>query len=224
MALAGGCKVIIPNRVGYLYEEGGALSPNGRIRAFDAGADGMVRGSGGAMLVLKRYGDAVRDGDSILAFVLGSAINNDGGQRVGFAAPSPAGQSQVIAAALRDAGVDARSIDYVETHGTGTSLGDPIEVEGLTRAYRQTTNDRGFCAIGSIKSSTGHLDAGASAAGIIKTTLAFLNEAIPPSVNFESPRSTSRAPTRTSTSSPARSSSTAIFGPGHDRPDPGERG
>ncbi|MGD8362935.1 MAG: beta-ketoacyl synthase N-terminal-like domain-containing protein, partial [Gemmatimonadota bacterium] len=187
VALAGGCKVIIPNRVGYLYEEGGALSKHGRIRAFDEAADGMVRGSGGAMLVLKRYEDAVRDGDRILASVLGSAINNDGAQRAGFAAPSPEGQSQVIAAALSDAGVGAEAIDYVETHGTGTSLGDPIEIEGLTRAFRETTDKIGFCGVGSVKSSIGHLDAGATAAGIIKVLLAFQHEELPPSVNFTGP-------------------------------------
>ncbi len=187
VALAGGCKVIAPNRVGYLYEEGGALSPEARIRAFDANARGMVRGSGGAMLVLKRYEDAVRDGDGILAVVLGSAVNNDGARRVGFAAPSPEGQARVIADALRDADVSADSIDYVEAHGTGTPLGDPIEIEGLTKAYRESTDRVGFCRIGSIKTNIGHLDAGATAAGIIKTVLSLRHGEIPPSINFDEP-------------------------------------
>ena len=187
VALAGGCKVIIPNRVGYMYEEGGALSPEARIRAFDAKAQGMVRGSGGAMLVLKRYADAVRDGDRVLAVILGSAVNNDGGLRAGFAAPSPEGQARVITDALEDADLQADAIDYVETHGTGTALGDPIEVEGLTRAYRQSSGAVGFCRIGSIKTNIGHLDAGATAAGIIKTILALRHEEIPPSINFDAP-------------------------------------
>ena len=187
VALAGGCKVIIPNRAGYLYEEGGALSPEARIRAFDANARGMVRGSGGAMLVLKRLDDAVRDGDRILAVILGSAVNNDGGRRAGFAAPSPEGQARVISDALHVAGVAADEIDYVETHGTGTALGDPIEIEGLTRAYRDSTTRVGFCRIGSIKTNIGHLDAGATVAGVVKTVLALQHHEIPPSINFDQP-------------------------------------
>jgi amino acid adenylation domain-containing protein len=186
-ALAGGCKILVPHEVGYQYTEGGALSAGGRIRAFDAGADGMVRGSGGAMLMLKRYTDAVADGDEILGVILGSATNNDGAHRAGFSAPSPVGQSRVIGAALEAAGVRADTIGYVEAHGTGTILGDPIEVDGLTRAFRPTAEDNGFCGLGSIKSSIGHLDAGATAAGIVKVLLAFRHEELPATANFERP-------------------------------------
>src|SRR5688572_28270843 len=187
IALAGGSKVIIPNRQGYWYVEGGPLAPEGHVRAYDAEASGVVRGSGAAMLVLKRLEDAVADGDTIHAVVLGSAVNNDGGARIGFTAPSVEGQAAVIAEALTSAGVDADSISYVETHGTGTILGDPIEVAGLTQAFRRFTDRNGFCRIGSVKTNIGHLDAAATAAGIVKTVLALRHEVLPPSLNFKRP-------------------------------------
>jgi amino acid adenylation domain-containing protein len=187
MALAGGAKVIIPARVGYWYVEGGPLSPEGRVRAFDADAKGMVRGSGAAMVVLKRLADALADGDTIHGVVLGSAVNNDGGARIGFTAPSVTGQAAVIAEALENAGVSADDIGYVETHGTGTILGDPIEVAGLTEAFRRFTDRSGFCLIGSVKTNIGHLDAGATVAGVVKTLLSLRNEQLPPSLNFSRP-------------------------------------
>ncbi len=187
IALAGGCKIVVPNREGFWYIEGGPLAPEGHVRAFDADAKGMVRGSGAAILVLKRLDDAIADGDTVYAVVVGSAINNDGGAKVGFTAPSVSGQSEVIAEALATAGLDANAISYVETHGTGTILGDPIEVAGLTAAFRQTTDRSGFCAIGSVKTNIGHLDAGATAAGLVKTVLALRHELLPPSLNFRRP-------------------------------------
>ncbi len=187
MALVGGCKILVPTHGGYVYQEGGALSPDGRVRAFDAKAAGMVRGSGGGVIVLKRLHEAVTDGDHVWAIIKGSAMNNDGADKIGFTAPSVAGQADVITAALDAAGVDADGVTYVETHGTGTILGDPIEVAGLTRAFRRTTRRAGFCAIGSVKTNIGHLDAGASVAGVIKTALALDRETIPPSLNFTEP-------------------------------------
>jgi amino acid adenylation domain-containing protein len=187
IALAGGCKVIIPNREGYWYIDGGPLAPEGRIRAFDADAKGMVRGSGSAIVVLKRLEDALEDGDCIHAVILGSALNNDGSSKIGFTAPSVAGQASCIADALEQAGVTADTISYIEAHGTGTVLGDPIEVAGLTEAFRRTTDLTGYCAIGSVKTNIGHLDAGATAAGMIKTVLALRHELLPPSLNFRRP-------------------------------------
>lgn len=185
VALAGGCKVIVPNRTGYVWADGGPLSPDGFLRAFDASAQGMVRGSGGALFALKRLRDAERDGDNIRAIIIGSAVNNDGARRAGFSAPSPVGQAAVIRAALADAGIDGSDVEYIETHGTGTALGDPIEIEGLTRAYAAPAAP--YRGIGSIKTNIGHLDAGATAAGLAKVVLAMENEAIPPTLNFERP-------------------------------------
>ncbi len=187
MALAGGAKFLVPHRAGYVYIEGGPLTPTGKIRAFDAKADGMIRGSGVAMLALKRLDEALEDGDHIYAKLIGSALNNDGENRAGFTAPSSSGQAGAIAEAYARAGVEADTITMIEAHGTGTLLGDPIEIEGLTRAFRQTTDKTGFCAIGSIKTNTGHLDAGATAAGVVKAALALKNELIPPSINFDEP-------------------------------------
>jgi amino acid adenylation domain-containing protein len=187
IALAGGSKVIVPNRQGYWYVEGGPLAPEGHVRAFDAGANGMVRGSGAVMLVLKRLDDALADGDTVHGVILGSAVNNDGGAKIGFTAPSVEGQAAVIAEALTAANVEAESIGYVETHGTGTILGDPIEIAGLTSAFRRFTDRQGFCRIGSVKTNIGHLDAAATAAGIVKTVLAFRHEVLPASLNFTAP-------------------------------------
>jgi amino acid adenylation domain-containing protein len=187
LALAGGAKVLSPTRVGYRYFEGGPLSPDGVIRAFDAGANGMVRASGVALLALKRYDEALADGDHIYAVLIGSSINNDGDNKAGFTAPSVSGQAEVIAEAYRKAGVSAETVTMIEAHGTGTELGDPIEVEGLKRAFRETTDRERYCALGSVKTNIGHLDAGATAAGLIKAALALDNEVIPPSLNFTAP-------------------------------------
>jgi amino acid adenylation domain-containing protein len=187
MALAGGGRVHAPVKAGYWYEAGGTMSPDGRCRAFDAEAKGMVRGSGMAFVVLKRLEDAVADGDHVYAVITGSAVNNDGAAKAGFTAPSVNGQAAVIGDALAAAGVDADSIGYVEAHGTGTILGDPIEIAGLTKAFRETTDKKNYCAIGSVKTNIGHLDAGAGVAGVIKAALALHHGLIPPSLNFEKP-------------------------------------
>jgi phthiocerol/phenolphthiocerol synthesis type-I polyketide synthase E len=187
MALAGGARIAVPLTAGYLYEEGGIQSPDGHCRAFDADAHGTVVGNGVGMVVLKRLTDAIHAGDCIHAVIRGTAINNDGSQKIGFTAPSIQGQASVIEDALGIAEVSPESINYVEAHGTGTSLGDPIEIAALTRAYRHWTNRKGYCAVGSAKTNIGHLDAGAGVAGVIKTVLALENRLIPPSLNFQRP-------------------------------------
>jgi acyl transferase domain-containing protein len=185
MALAGGVSVRIPQHCGYFYEEGGILSPDGHCRAFDAGARGTVGGNGVGIVVLKRLEDAVRDRDRIRAVILGAAINNDGSTKVGYTAPSVEGQAAVIATALALAGVDPESIGYLEAHGTGTPLGDPIEIASLTQAFG--TKKNGFCAIGSVKSNIGHLDAAAGITGFIKAALCVERALLPPSLHFQSP-------------------------------------
>lgn len=187
MALAGGVTVHLPQVSGYEYTEGMILSSDGHCRAFDSRADGTVFGSGVAVLVLKPLERARSDGDQIHAVIKGSAINNDGSQKIGYTAPSVEGQSEVIRAAHAQAGVTPDTISYVEAHGTGTSLGDPIEVEALTEAFRGQTDARGFCGIGSLKTNIGHVDAAAGAAGAIKTILSLKNRRLPPSLHFESP-------------------------------------
>jgi amino acid adenylation domain-containing protein len=187
LALAGAACIRIPLVGGYFYKDGGIDSPDGRCRAFDARARGTIIGSGVAMLVLKRCSDALRDGDWIHAVIKGTAINNDGSDKVGFTAPSVEGQARVIAEAHAMAGIEAGTISYVEAHGTGTALGDPIEITALTRAFHRTTDKKGFCAIGSVKTNIGHLDAAAGVAGVIKTVLALQHRQLPPSLNFEKP-------------------------------------
>ncbi|HEX5757743.1 MAG TPA: acyltransferase domain-containing protein, partial [Thermoanaerobaculia bacterium] len=187
MALVGGVTVKVPQVEGYFAFDGGLASPDGHCRAFDARAAGTVFGSGAGVVVLKRLADAVADGDTIRAVIKGSAINNDGSLKVSYTAPSVEGQAEVIAAAQAVAGVGAETIRYVETHGTGTSLGDPIEVTALTKVFRDSTEKKGFCALGSIKTNVGHLDAAAGIAGFLKTVLALENRQIPPSLNFERP-------------------------------------
>ncbi|HXK09666.1 MAG TPA: amino acid adenylation domain-containing protein [Vicinamibacteria bacterium] len=187
VALAGGAAVALPQHAPYRYQEEGILSPDGHCRAFDAAARGTVAGGGVGVVVLKRLEDARRDGDAIDAVILGSAINNDGAGKVGYTAPGVAGQAEVIALAQAVAGVDPRGISYVEAHGTGTALGDPIEIEALRQVFRARTGDRGFCAIGSVKTNVGHLDAAAGVAGLIKTVLALKHRELPPSLHYERP-------------------------------------
>jgi acyl transferase domain-containing protein/SAM-dependent methyltransferase/acyl carrier protein len=187
MALAGGVGIQVPQKQGYLYEEGGIESPDGHCRAFDARAQGTVNGSGVGVVLLKRLEDALTDGDRIRAVIRGSAINNDGSAKVGYTAPSVQGQAEVIAEAQAVAGIEPETITYVETHGTGTALGDPIEIAALTRAFRARTQKKGFCAIGSVKTNFGHLDEAAGVAGLIKTVLALEHRQIPPSLHFEHP-------------------------------------
>ena len=187
MALAGGVTIEIPHGHGYIYREGEILSRDGHCRSFDASSSGTVFSSGAGMVVLRRLEDALEDHDTIHAVILGSAINNDGSRKVGYLAPSVEGQAEVIAEAQAVAAVPASDISYVETHGTGTTVGDPIEVKALTEAFRETTDGKGFCAIGSVKSNVGHLDAAAGVAGLIKTVLALEHRQIPPSLHFQKP-------------------------------------
>jgi acyl transferase domain-containing protein len=187
MALAGGVSVRVPQKSGYLFVEGGINSPDGHCRAFDAQARGTVGGSGVGVVVLKRLADALSDGDTIHAVIKGSAVNNDGSLKVGYTAPGVEGQTRVISEALSIAGVEPESVSYVETHGTGTTLGDPVEVAALTEAFRGGTDKKNFCAIGSVKTNVGHLDAAAGVSGLLKTVLSLENGMLPPSLHFESP-------------------------------------
>jgi phthiocerol/phenolphthiocerol synthesis type-I polyketide synthase E len=187
MALAGGVSVSVPERSGYLYEEGMIFSPDGHCRPFDAGARGTRGGAGAGVVVLKRFEDAIADRDTIHAVIRGAAINNDGAAKAGYTAPSVDGQIEVIATAHALAGIRAREISYVETHGTGTPLGDPIEIAALAGAFRSSTQDIGFCRLGSLKANLGHLDAAAGVASLIKAVLALKNKTVPPLVNFISP-------------------------------------
>jgi acyl transferase domain-containing protein/acyl carrier protein len=187
MALAGGVSLNLLQEAGYRYQAGAIFSPDGHCRAFDADAAGTLMGSGVGIVALRRLEDALRDGDTIHAVIKGSAANNDGSDKVGFAAPSVSGQAAVVRAAQAVAGVQADTIGYVEAHGTGTALGDPIEIEALTQAFRASTARRGYCAIGSVKTNVGHLDAAAGVTGLIKAVLALRHAILPPSLHFERP-------------------------------------
>ncbi|HEU0012877.1 MAG TPA: beta-ketoacyl synthase N-terminal-like domain-containing protein [Longimicrobium sp.] len=187
VALAGGTNVVVPNATGYLYAPGGISSPDGHCRAFDAEAAGTNGGSGVGVVVLKRLEDALRDGDTIRAIVKGSAVNNDGSLKVAYTAPSVEGQAAVIREALEVADVHPESIRFVEGHGSGTDLGDPIEIAALTQAYRSWTDRKQFAAVGSVKTNVGHLDTAAGIAGFIKTVLALENRELPPTVHLRTP-------------------------------------
>jgi phthiocerol/phenolphthiocerol synthesis type-I polyketide synthase E len=191
LALAGGVSAPFPQETGYLWVEGMVVSPDGHTRAFDERGQGTVAGRGVGLVVLRRLEDAVSAngaGDPIRAVIRGSAINNDGSRKVGFTAPRIEGQARAIRSAQVVAELDdARQVSYVEAHGTGTPLGDPIEIAALTRAFRATTKDTGFCAVGSVKTNIGHLDAAAGVAGLIKTVLALEHRQIPPSLHCETP-------------------------------------
>jgi len=187
LALAGGVSVNLRYSRGYFYQEGMIPSPDGHCRAFDADARGTVMGQGVGVVVLKRLSEALSDGDTIHAVIKGVAINNDGALKAGYTAPSVDGQAQVIAMSHVLSGVTADTISYVETHGTGTPLGDPIEIAALTQAFRASTQKKGFCAIGSVKTNIGHADAAAGIAGLIKTVLMLKHKQIPPSLHFKRP-------------------------------------
>src|SRR5439155_19927636 len=165
MALAGGVSLTFPQKKGQLYQEGGIISPDGHCRAFDVDATGTVSGDGIGIVVLKRLSDALADGDSICAVIKGCAINNDGSLKIGYTAPSIDGQAEVVAMAHANAGVQPDTISYVEAHGTGTPMGDPIEIAGLTKAFRAETTAKGFCGIGYLITYISHLDAAAVVAG-----------------------------------------------------------
>ncbi|WP_410571033.1 SDR family NAD(P)-dependent oxidoreductase [Amycolatopsis sp. cmx-4-61] len=186
MALAGGVNLEMPHGIGYMGVDG-FTSPDGHVRAFDAGANGTVWSSGVGVVLLKRLSQALADGDHVRAVVLGNAINNDGATKVGFSAPSVSGQTEAIAQAVGMAGVSPRTISYVEAHGTGTALGDPIEITSLSTVYGHGVPDTGWCAIGSVKSNIGHLSQAAGVVALIKTVLAMEHGLIPPTINYEAP-------------------------------------
>ena len=187
MALAGGVTIEMPHRHGYLYRENEILSPDGHCRAFDADSKGTVFGSGVGVVVLRRLSDAVADGDFIHAVIKGSALNNDGSQKVGYMAPSVDGQAQAIAEALAVANVEPDTITYLASHGTGTPVGDPIEVAALSQAYRQGTDKTGYCGIGSVKTNIGHTDTAAGVASFIAVAMAMRAKQLPPSLHFKAP-------------------------------------
>ncbi len=187
LALAGGVAIRVPQKMGYLAQEGGVFAPDGRCRPFDESGGGFVEGSGAGILVLKRMEDALADGDHIWAVIRGSALNNDGRGKMGFAAPKRESQAAVIAAAHAAAEVEPASITYVEAHGTGTRVGDPLEFGALDDIFRPAGVAPGSCGIGSVKSNIGHLFPAAGAASLIKTALALENRTIPPTINFRRP-------------------------------------
>jgi acyl transferase domain-containing protein len=224
MALAGGIAVNVPQKTGYLYQEGSILSPDGYCRAFDARAAGTIFGSGGGIVVLKRLENAIADGDRIYAVVKGSATNNDGASKASFTAPSVEGQAAVIAEALAVSGVEPETISFIEAHGTGTHLGDPIEIHALAKAFHAFTEKKNFCAIGSVKMNFGHLDAAAGIASFIKAVLAMDKQILPPSLHFEQPNPNidfdnspfyvNTSPTKWDTGSSPRRAGVSSFGIG----------
>ena len=186
IAIAGGASITAPINSGHLYQEGSMLSPDGHCRSFDAEGKGTVFSDGAGVVLLKSLEAAKKDVDFIYATIKGVGINNDGGEKGSFTAPSVEGQSNAIKNALRDAKIDPSTISYVEAHGTATPLGDPIEMEGLHTAFGEQ-EEKNYCAIGSIKSNMGHLVAAAGVAGLIKTSLALHHKKIPASLGFTKP-------------------------------------
>src|SRR5262249_45048005 len=188
MALAGGVSITLPQKRGYLSQEGAITSPDGHCRAFDMHAEGTVFGNGLGIVVLRRLADAIAANDRIYAVIKGVALNNDGSAKISFTAPSVEGHAQVIAAAQALAGIDPDTISYIEAHGTGTNLGDPVEIAGLTQAFRAGgAVGNGGCAIGALKTNIGHLDAAAGVAGLIKTALALHHRTLPATLHFQTP-------------------------------------
>lgn len=187
VVLAGGVTVELPVTKGYTYQEGSLESPDGKCRTFDKNAQGTVFSRGGGVITLKRLKDALEDNDHIYAVILGGAINNDGNRKAGYTAPSVQGQVEVITEAIEFAGINPRSISMVEAHGTATPVGDPIEVSSLTEAFSQYTNDKQYCALGSVKTNIGHTDVASGVASIIKAALSLKNGIIPASLNYKEP-------------------------------------
>lgn len=183
IAVSGACAMDSPIKTGYEYQENSIVSPDGHCRPFDKDAHGTLNSEGAAAVVLKRLEDALEDGDNIYAIIKGSAVNNDGSNKVGYTAPSVQGQCDVIKSALYMAEIESESISYIETHGTATPLGDMVEIEALTQAF--DTDKKQFCRIGSIKSNFGHLSTAAGIAGFIKAVLCISNRMIPPSINYK---------------------------------------
>ena len=193
MALAGGVSISFPQKRDYLYTEDAMVSGDGACRTFDASANGTLFGHGVGVVLLKRLEDAIADHDNILAVIKGTALNNDGGEKISYTAPSIKGQAEVITLAQAAAGIHPESISYVEAHGTGTPLGDPIEIAGLTQAFRNGGATRNnYCAVGSGKTHVGHLDAAAGVTGLIKTVLQLQHELIPPLLHL--PHTTPASP------------------------------
>ncbi|MCW8824212.1 MAG: type I polyketide synthase, partial [Ignavibacteriaceae bacterium] len=187
MAIAGAVSVKAPHKAGYICDGGGIVSRDAHVRAFDANANGTVFGSGCGVVVLKRLSDAIKNNDTIHAVIKGSTVNNDGSEKAGYTAPSVNSQADAVIEALSLADLEAETISYIETHGSGTPLGDPIELAALTKAFRKFTDKNKFCAVGSVKTNVGHLDAAAGMAGLIKTILSLKNKKIPPSINYSEP-------------------------------------
>ena len=187
LAIAGGVTLHLPQVSGFIYQEGAIYSKDGLCKPYDSEASGTVFGCGSGAVVLKRLEDALEDKDKIYAVIKGGAINNDGADKIGFTAPSVHGQTEVITEALNNANLSADSISFVEGHGTATPIGDPIEVSALTKAFSAHTDKKQFCALGSVKSNIGHVDAAAGVAGLIKTALALKHKQIPPTLHFKKP-------------------------------------
>jgi FkbH-like protein len=187
VCIAGGVFIMVPQESGYLYEEGAIISPDGSCRPFDDDARGTVFSNGAGVVVLKRLEDAIRDRDNIYAIVEGWAMNNDGSNKISYTAPSVDGQADVIMKAQSSAGISPEQISYIETHGTATHLGDPIEIAALDKAFSRATDLKQYCGVGSVKSNIGHTDAAAGVASFIKTSLAAYRRLIPPSINFSKP-------------------------------------
>lgn len=190
-AIVGGVSITTPLKSGYLYKKDGIGSPDGHCRPFDSEAAGTISGNGVGVVVLKRYADAIENNDHIYAVIKGSAINNDGNGKIGYTAPSAVGQARAISMTHAVADIDPSTIEFIEAHGTGTKLGDPIEIEGLTQAFNENGKvDKEYCAISSVKANIGHLDAAAGITGFIKAALSLYNAKIPPAINFEAPNPT----------------------------------
>ncbi|MET1056675.1 MAG: amino acid adenylation domain-containing protein [Pedobacter sp.] len=186
VALAGGASITSPVKSGHIYQEGAMLSKDGHCRSFDESSTGTVFSDGAGVVLLKTLAAAKLDGDTIYGVIKGTGVNNDGSNKGSFTAPSTEGQAAAISMAISDADIDPSSLSYIEAHGTGTPIGDPIEIEGLKQAFGEQT-EKQYCAIGSIKSNMGHMTAAAGVAGLIKTTLALYHKEIPPSINFNRP-------------------------------------
>lgn len=184
MALAGAISVRIPQIAGYMRHKGGIHSQDGHCCTFDANSTGVLFGSGGGLVLLKPLKNALQDGDTIYAVIKGTAINNDGGNKVGYSASSAIGEEACMVEAFKKAKLSPETVHYVETHGTGTVMGDPIEITALTQAFRKFTDKKQFCVVGSVKANIGHLDSAAGIAGLIKTVLVLYNGKIPPSINI----------------------------------------
>ena len=185
-ALAGASSITFPQG-GYQYVEGHINSREGKVKTFDARADGTILGDGVGVLVLKRLEDALEAGDNIVSVIKGYAVNNDGNNKAGYSAPSVHGQKSMVKEALDMAGIGAESISYMEAHGTGTLIGDPIEIRALTDVYRSYTDEKSFCALGSVKPNIGHSNIASGMAGIMKTSLSLYNRQIPPTINYQTP-------------------------------------